>query len=354
MRYDHSVSARTRATEAPLPHIPDTQTIAAHTPGGVEVFRALASEPRLAILAALAETPRNVAEIGGIIGLAQPTVTKHVQILERAGLLTSEYLPGAQGMQKRCRLTHERLLVLLEAERADRGRVHELSMPIGLYTLAHARPTCGLVSATGIVGMLDDPQSFFVPERAEAELLWTSDGFVEYVFPSGSPTSRPIERLEFMAEMCSEAPHTNPEWPSDLTLWIDGVEIGTWTSAGDFGTRRGRLNPAWWPDHMTQHGVLKVWSVDETGAYLDGTRASGTTLADLRLVPGRPITVRLGVRPDAEHRGGFNLFGKGFGDYGQDLLLRLHYGDAPRFSGQGESSRIAGAQSFVEPSGSSV
>ena len=315
-----------------MPMIPDTLTVPAHSEGGVEVFRALASEPRLAILRLLADSSRNVAEIGASIGLAQPTVTKHVQILERAGLLTSEYLPGAQGMQKRCRLSYERLLVSLEDERESGQRVHEVSMPIGLYTLAHARPTCGLASSTGLIGWLDDPQSFFVPDRAGAELLWTSDGFVEYVFPCGLPTARAIERLEFMAELCSEAPHTSDDWPSDVTVWIDGVEIATWTSAADYGARRGRLTPAWWPDHMTQHGVLKVWSVDETGAYVDGMLAGATTIADLRLSPGRPITVRLGVKPDAEHRGGFNLFGKSFGDYAQDLLLRLHFGDAPAFT----------------------
>ncbi|RYG42564.1 ArsR family transcriptional regulator, partial [bacterium] len=118
-----------------MPQIPDTQTVTAYTEGGIEMFRALASEPRLAILRFLAEGPRNVAEIGQSVGLAQPTVTKHVQILERAGLLTSEYLPGAQGMQKRCALTHERLLISLRPECEPEGRVHELSMPIGLYTL---------------------------------------------------------------------------------------------------------------------------------------------------------------------------------------------------------------------------
>lgn len=313
-----------------MPAIPDTHLVQAFA-GGVDVFRALASEPRLAILALLAEAPHNVAEIGARIGLAQPTVTKHVQILERAGLLTSEYLPGTQGMQKRCRLTHDRLLVSLEAESEVAQRVHEVAMPIGLYTLAHAQATCGLASPERLVGWLDDPQTFFVPERGNAEILWTADGFVEYIFPCGLPASREIRRVEFMAELCSEAPHADTNWPSDITLWIDGTEIGTWTSSDDLGNRRGRLNPAWWPDRMTQHGVLKIWSVDESGSSIDGMPAGRTTIGDLRLKPGQPITVRLGVKPDAEHRGGFNLFGKGFGDYAQDLLLRLHYGDAPAY-----------------------
>ena len=39
----------------------------------------------------------------------------------------------------------------------------------------------------------------------------------------------------------------------------------------------------------------------------------------------RLITVRLGVTPDALHVGGVNLFGSAFGNYPQDLSLRLEY-----------------------------
>ena len=40
---------------------------------------------------------------------------------------------------------------------------------------------------------------------------------------------------------------------------------------------------------------------------------------------GEPIVVRIGVRPDAENVGGLNLFGREFGNYPQDLGLRLEY-----------------------------
>ena len=35
--------------------------------------------------------------------------------------------------------------------------------------------------------------------------------------------------------------------------------------------------------------------------------------------------MRIGVRADAENVGGLNLFGRGFGNYPQDLGLRLEY-----------------------------
>jgi predicted transcriptional regulator len=139
-----------------------------------------------------------------------------------------------------------------------------------------------------------------------------------------------ITRLELSAELCSEAPHHNNDYPSDITVWVNDVEIGTWTSPGDFGGKRGRLNPPWWNDSHSQYGMLKIWSVDREGSYVDGTPASDNGLRRLMLAPQQPITVRIGIKPEAEHPGGFNLFGRGFGNYEQDVVLRLHYVNAQR------------------------
>lgn len=291
----------------------------------VEAFKALGSEPRVAILRLLAKGECNINELGAQLGLSQPTVTKHIQVLETAGLVESEYRPGAQGMQKRCRLAVSRLMVSLENAVESDDRIEEVSMPIGLYTLAHPKGTCGLASRQKMIGFLDKPLSFYDPERATAQILWMADGFVEYTFPNDLPTSMRVTRLELAMEVCSEAPDFNPDWPSDITVWVNGVEVGTWTSPGDFGGKRGLLNPEWWSDHMTQHGLLKIWSVDEEGASVDGTRVSSMTLDRLLIEPQCSVTVRIGIKPDAEHAGGFNLFGAGFGNYAQDLVLRMHY-----------------------------
>lgn len=37
------------------------------------------------------------------------------------------------------------------------------------------------------------------------------------------------------------------------------------------------------------------------------------------------ITVRIGVKSDAENHGGINLFGKKFGNYETDLQMRIYY-----------------------------
>lgn len=318
---------------------------------GAEIFRALSHPSRTALLALLAKGDLNVGEIAEALSLSQPSVTKHVQVLEKAGLVRSDYRPGLQGMQKRCHLVSTRLHIHLDPAPAPEARVTEVAMPIGLYTLAHPNGTCGLATRTKIVGFLDKPLSFFDPERAEAQILWMSDGFVEYTFPNDLPTSVEVTRVELVMEVCSEAPNFEPDWPSDLTVSINGVELGAWTCPGDYGGERVARNPEWWPEHMTQHGLLKIWSVDEEGASVDGSRISDVDLSRILVIPQTPVTVRIGVRPDAENVGGFNLFGSGFGRYGQDLVLRIHYAARPavraprRSKTASESSDTSGPES---------
>jgi predicted transcriptional regulator len=130
---------------------------------------------------------------------------------------------------------------------------------------------------------------------------------------------------ELMMEVGSETPGYNNDFPSDITVWINGIDIGCWCSPGDMGGHRGRLNPSWWADNFNQFGFLKSWIVDQTGAYVDGVQVSTVTIDDLNIHPYEPTVVRIGVKPDAEHVGGLTLFGRGFGNYDQDLVLRLHH-----------------------------
>lgn len=299
----------------------------------VAIFRALASESRARIMELLSERDMNINELSSALGLAQPSITKHIQILEEAGLVVSDYLSGAQGMQKRCHKVHDRLVVDLSGKAKEKDYVIEIDVPVGLYTKAEVVPTCGLATRDRLVGVIDDPLAFAFPDRARAEVLWSGGGFIEYKFPNSLPATSVIESIEFIAEVSSEAPGYANEYPSDITLWINDVEIGTWVSPGDPGGEKGRLNPSWWQDYMNQHGFLKTWRVNENGTYVDDQEISTVTIKDLNVQPWQATRIRIGVKPDSENQGGFTLFGRGFGSYEQDLVLRVHHssrgGDLP-------------------------
>ena len=97
----------------------------------------------------------------------------------------------------------------------------------------------------------------------------------------------------------------------------------TTSSPGDFGDQRGVYTPSWWKLKGSQYGKLKSWRVSADGAFVDGVRISNVSLSALNLLGHHSIRVRIGVRETAAHPGGINIFGRGFGNYDQDVVLRL-------------------------------
>lgn len=296
------------------------------TPDGQAVLKALASPKRVAILHLLANQPKNVSEIADALGMPLSTANLHIGALEQSHLLLTELRPGERGLQKICARAYSTILIQFPLLASDDTQSIEMSMPIGAFVDCDITPTCGLASEQAIIGMLDDPSSFYEPERTSAQLLWFHKGYVEYRYPRRFMSHALLASLQVSFEACSEAPMHHEDWPSDITLWINGVEIGTWTSPADFGGERAVLTPTWWQTNNTQHGLLKIWQVHHEGSYVDGQRVSNVCLDDLGLQDQDFISIRIGVKPKAKHVGGINLFGKKFGNYPQDIVLNIrHY-----------------------------
>lgn len=294
------------------------------------VTKALGSETRLEILRFLSAHTCTLLEIAEALDLPPSTATLHINVLEKAGLIETNLRPATRGLQKVCARVYDRIVIQLPAHADREDTTVEVPMPIGAFVNIDVVPTCGLLGELGIIGQLDDPGTFYEPERIHAQLLWFRRGYVEYRFPNRLPPNVLLDDIEISLEVCSEAPLNHTDWPSDITLWIGDIEIGTWTSPADFGGERGALTPAWWDTQNSQYGLLKVWKVTNHGSFVDGMRISKITLQNLSLKPGNPIPVRIGIKENAANVGGLNLFGSKFGNYPQDIVLRQHYKRAPR------------------------
>ncbi len=291
----------------------------------VEKIKALASEPRLQILDLIRKHTLNVNEIGEALNLPQSTVATHIAILENAQLINTEAVKAKKGNQKRCSTAFEQIMIQFPKEKKV-SDVLEVEMPIGIFTNYNVSSPCGLCSTDEIIGFLDIPDSFLNPARMKAGLIWCGTGSVEYKFPNNAfYDERELKKLEFSVELSSEVPGTNSNWLSDITLWINNLEAGTWTSPGDFGDRRGKYTPLWWKLEGSQYGLLKTWVITNEGTFIDDKKISEVTLKDLNLKEHHSIKTKLGVKEDAKNTGGMNIFGKGFGDYDQGIILRLCY-----------------------------
>ena len=288
-------------------------------------LHALSSATRLQILNLLRSRVLNVGQIAEELGLPASTATSNINALEEAGLISTELRPATRGLQKVCARAYDAIIVELARGAEEEQQSIEVSMPVGAYVDCQVAPTCGLASDKGIIGFFDDPASFFEPDRVHAQLLWFHYGFVAYRFPNRLPPKAILESLSVSLEICSEAPLHHEEWPSDVTMWINDVKIGTWTSPADFGGQQGVLTPDWWESWNSQYGLLKVWQVNAAGSFVDGRRVSDVTAGQLKIRDGSSIAMRVGVQPEARNVGGINIFGRGFGNYPQDIVLRLRY-----------------------------
>ena len=292
----------------------------------MDKLKALASEQRVQLLKLLRGRTMNINELAEALSLPQSNVATNIGILEEAGLVLAEKVNAKRGSQKRCGIAFSEILVEFPEEKSEKKDVIEVEMPIGIFTNYAAVSPCGLCSTERIIGYLDTPESFLEPDRVKAGLLWMGSGFVEYKFPNNLKyESRGIQKLEVSLELSSETPGTNKNWLSDITMWINNIEIGSWTSPGDFGDRRGALTPSWWKLEGSQYGLLKHWIVTAEGSFVDGNRISDISLADLAFQEHSSIKVRIGVQENARHLGGMNIFGRGFGNYDQGIILRLFF-----------------------------
>ena len=58
---------------------------------------------------------------------------------------------------------------------------------------------------------------------------------------------------------------------------------------------------------------------------MEGRKASSSGLGDMNLDETSDLRLRLETRPGKLHHGGCAIFGSGFGNYHQDIVVRVHY-----------------------------
>ena len=291
-----------------------------------EVIRGLSSPIRIKILKLLRRAgPLNVNQIADTFGLPQSTIATNIQVLQESGLIETRIVKATKGQQKICSARFDEIVIRLDADSTQQSdAMVEVAMPLGLYTSCAVSAPCGLCSTQRVIGILDVPELFLDPSRMQTALLWFGRGYVEYKFPNNAKIlNSGIEAIEFSMELSSETPGTNSNWPSDISLWVNGTKIGTWTSLGDYGDKRGTYTPQWWKLEGSQYGELSTWTVSDQGTRVGDRQVSDVTLSQLALADHHSIRLKIGIDDDATHPGGINIFGKGFGNYNQDILMRL-------------------------------
>lgn len=303
-----------------MKHIRDLQS-------SLPLFKALGSDIRVAILELLQTNgPMRMTDIAEKLNITNGSLSPHIKILSENELITVSLSSGKHGMQRVCSIMGQQFLI--DTERADKNvNLYEAEIGIGQYTSYEVYPTCGISTADHLIGVEDDPRYFASPERINSGILWMGHGYVEYLIPNYLQPGQKLIELLISMEIASEAPGFYEDWPSDIFFSINGVEVCSWTVPGDFGKNPGIYTPTWWNRNWNQYGQLKFLSVDRDGSYIDGIRRSDITLDALNITPDSTITLRISAPDTAVHAGGLTLYGRSFGNYEQDIQVRMHYED---------------------------
>ncbi|MCJ7842882.1 ArsR family transcriptional regulator [Lederbergia sp. NSJ-179] len=294
-----------------------------------KIAHALSSEVRLQIINLLNKGNMNVNQLAESLDIPVSTTASHIKILEKSDLINTELRPASRGAMKVCKRNFDDIHIQLNSKenfKRNTQKIYEMEMPIGQYIDFDVAPTCGMANHEGMIIPEDEPVHFYSPDRSKAQIMWTRKGYFEYKFPLVIPVGAAIETVQLSLELCSEAPNHDHNWPSDITVWINEVEIGTWTSPGDFGDRPGKMNPKYWSETTsTQYGSLKTWKVTKKNTTIDEFHLSNVTIDDIGILERRFMSFKIGIKDDAIHKGGMNLFGREFGDHPQDIKLLIEY-----------------------------
>ena len=294
---------------------------------GLEIFKALGSELRINIIKLLQEKHEmNMNELATSLGITNGALTSHIKKLEESGIIQVMTERGSHGNQKVCKVAVDKIVVDVESEENEEDQnIYNTEVKVGHYSDYDVYPTCGLATSQAIVGEIDDPRYFSHPDRINAGILWFTKGYIEYMIPNLLPSATKIDQITVSLEISSEAPGINNDWPSDISILLNDVKIGTWTSPGDYGDVQGIFTPDWWFPNWNQYGLLKMIVINKKGTFMDGLKISNVTINEFNLDYKSTVRFKFEIEEDAKNVGGITIFGSEFGNYNQDIKVRIAY-----------------------------
>ncbi|MFR3321295.1 MAG: hypothetical protein ACLTSZ_09355 [Lachnospiraceae bacterium] len=93
----------------------------------------------------------------------------------------------------------------------------------------------------------------------------------------------------------------------------------------EFQWSKGIYTPAWWYGRERQFGLMKMIVVTRVGTYVDGMKVSEVGMSDFTAEELQHLKLRIGVGKAWTVSGWCTLYGAGFGNYNQDIHVRVHY-----------------------------
>ncbi|MCQ2742202.1 MAG: ArsR family transcriptional regulator [Bacilli bacterium] len=288
----------------------------------IDIGKALSVENRIKIISALTDGAKTVAELSNVLALPISNVIFHLNVLEKANIV--KVFPSGKGY-KASLLTFNISINLKDVETKQEAErqisSEEFDVPVGAFAELHdINYGFNLKNKNGETLALENE---YDPKKYDAQLVFSGSGSITYPLPK---VKDGLCEICISLEICSEAPFYAIDHPSEIFFLINGVKVASYISPGDLGGRKGNLNPPSYPDNLTQFGQLKSVVINKKGVFFDGIFLSEKLkIDDLNLKTDSTNTLRIGNLPESKYTGGFNIFGKEFGDYSQGIKVIYKY-----------------------------
>ena len=303
--------------------VKDTTSLAA-------LGRALSSPVRIQMIRLVNKKNMLASEIAAALNLPLSSTIFHLNILEEAGIIKKSFSTKGKGTLHWYTYGTNIAVIRFRNSNGDSKPeglapyVHQIN--IGEYIDAEFSDQCGIATSERQI-MSQDPHNAFVAGRQDAQVIWSQGyGSLLYAIPNNYAQHGKLDEIKNSLEICSEAPGFNNDYPSDITFSINGFEICTFVSTGDYGDRYGKFTPSWWYPESPKYGILTNISIRSNGVYpIERLVNKNICLYNLRLQETNKTTFGIEVKKNAQHPGGFNLFGGKFGDYAQHIIFTAIY-----------------------------
>lgn len=292
--------------------------------------RALSSPIRIQMIGLVNKKNMLASEIAAELHLPLSSTIFHLNILEDAGIIKKSFSTKGKGTLHWYTYGVNMAVIRFRNSNGDSKPesiapyVHQIN--IGEYIDAELSDQCGIATAERQI-MSEDPHNVFVAGRQDAQIIWSQGyGSLLYAIPNNYAQRGKLDEIKISLEICSEAPGFNNDYPSDITFSINGIEICTFVSPGDYGDRYGKFTPSWWYPESTKYGILTNISIRSNGVFLNERLVNKSIgIYNLRLQETNKTTFGIEVKRNAQHPGGFNIFGSKFGDYAQHIIFTATY-----------------------------
>lgn len=283
---------------------------------------ALGNVQRLKIIKCVIETPKSITELSNILDLPASNVMFHSRILEDAKLIKFTITNRTTFISM---LTNDVIFKLDEMPQKDITHIHneyDYEIKIGNYLGIDFFGSKHIIANTKYEKIDIEHNNIFTSKRFDLELLGLASSIVTYPL-------EPIKEDEYLTqlhislEICSEAPYYRNDFISDIEFFIDDVFICEYRLKGDYGGRKGLLNPSWYPLSNTQYGELLHIDISKLGVTINGFLVNDKINIDNIDLSGDKIhTLKFGNNFKKGTRGGMNIFGKCFGDHPQHINIK--------------------------------